>query len=257
MHWQVVQKRCVLRGVLWLIGVVVDAKHLYPFTIIKVFVSVCEGAVEELVDLEGCERRDWAGVGRHLLLVHALSDVAHPLAELVGLDGAGVCLVEALKCLFELYLWVELDETLAHHGEEHGEVDALVGGAWTRCEECVEGGLGGRYAWRWWGVRWGQGGRDELTETGERLAEVVDRDDAILVVVDELEGLFELLYLRGLEKGEEAGWLPSGTRLWGHGGSEEAGMVSGVGRGQRTWQERRSPILSWLVLGVLLSWRSV
>ena len=118
--------------------------------------AICEGALEELVDLDKGEWRGWAGLKRHLLLVHAFADVAHPLAELVDLDGARVRLVEALECLGEVCLWVELEETLAHHGEEHGEVDAGVGGegrggAGACGEEGVEHGLGWGDAW--WGVR--------------------------------------------------------------------------------------------------------
>lgn len=45
----------VLRGGLWLIGVVVDTEHLYPFTIVEVSVAICKGALEELVDLDDGE----------------------------------------------------------------------------------------------------------------------------------------------------------------------------------------------------------
>ena len=85
----------------------------------------------------------------------------------------------------------------------------------------------------------GETGRVEegaLTEAGEYLAEIWLCDPAILVVVDELEGLLELLDLRGLEEGKETGCLPS----WSHRGGWGRGD-SGVGRGGRTWQERRSP----------------
>lgn len=139
---------------LWLIGVVVDTEHLYPFAIVKVSVAVCKGAVEELVDLDEGEWGEWRRDQRHLLLVHAFADVAHPLAEFVDLDSTGVGLVETLECLCEIGLWVELDETFAHHGEEHGKVDARVGGegggrAGACSEEAIEHGLGGGYAWRW------------------------------------------------------------------------------------------------------------
>jgi hypothetical protein len=142
----------VLRGGLWLLGVVVDAEDLYPLAIVEVAVAICKGALEELVDLDKGEWRGWAGLKRHLLLVHALADVAHPLAELVDLDGARVGLVEALECLGEVCLGVELEEALAHHGEEHGEVDAGVGGegrgrAGACVEEAVEHGLGRGDAW--------------------------------------------------------------------------------------------------------------
>lgn len=134
---------------LWVIGVVVDAEDLYPLAIVEVTVAVCKGALEELVDLEDGEWRGRASSERHLLLIHAFADLGHPLAHLVDLDEARVCLVEALECVVEICLWVELEETLAHHGEEHGEVDAGVdgmGSAGACSEEGVEGGLGGGHA---------------------------------------------------------------------------------------------------------------
>jgi hypothetical protein len=55
----------------------------------------------------------------------------------------------------------------------------------------------------------GRAGGGALTEAGEYLAEVGVGDPAVLVVVDELEGLLELLHLRGLEERKEPGCLPS------------------------------------------------
>lgn len=118
----------VLRGGLWLIGVVVDTEDLYPFAIVEVSVAICKGALEELVDLDDDEWRVRVYLEGYLLLVHVFADLGHPLAHLVDLDEAGVCLVETLECILEIGLWVELEEPFAHHGEEHGEVDAGVCG---------------------------------------------------------------------------------------------------------------------------------
>ena len=150
MYSMAVYRHIVLRGGLSL-GIL-DTEHPYPFAIIEISVAVCEGPLEELVNLDGGEWWGWAEVETHLLLVHAFADVTHPLAELVGLDGARVCLVETLERLRELCLRVELGEALAHHGEEHGKVDAGGGGcgrgrAGACCEEVVEDGLGGFHAW--------------------------------------------------------------------------------------------------------------
>lgn len=149
-HALAVYKQTVLRGL-------VSTEHLYPFAIVEIPVAVCKGPLEELVDLDGGEWRGRAGIRMHLLLVHAFADVAHPLAELVGLDGARVCLVETLERVRELCVWAELGEALGHHGEEHGEVDAGGGrgrGRARACgEEVVEHGLGGGDAWG--GVRGG------------------------------------------------------------------------------------------------------
>ena len=140
----------VLRG-LWVIDIVVDAEDLYPFAIVEVSMTIRKGTVEELVDLGDGEWGRGGYLERHLLLVHALANVGEPLAHLVDLDEARVCLVEALECILEVGLWVELEEPLAHHGEEHGEVDAGVCGVGGGCagacvEEAVEHGLGGGYA---------------------------------------------------------------------------------------------------------------
>ena len=83
------------------------------------------------------------------MLIHAVADVCEPLAELVRLDEAGVGVVKADKGVAEVVLWVELAETLAHHGEEHGKVDARVcgvcrGGARAGVEELCEGVVVGR-----------------------------------------------------------------------------------------------------------------
>ena len=88
------------------------------------------------------------GGERDLVLLHALADVCEPPAHLVGLDEPRVGVVKALECVGEVGLGVELAETLAHHGEEHGEVDARVGGvrrglAGAGGEEVVEDGLRG------------------------------------------------------------------------------------------------------------------
>lgn len=82
------------------------------------------------------------------MLVHAVADIREPLAHLVRLDDAGVGVVEALECVGEVSFRVELEETFAHHGEEHGKVDARVCGAvrgcaWACVEEGVEHGGGG------------------------------------------------------------------------------------------------------------------
>lgn len=125
-YWQL-YKECVSRG-LWFVGIVIHAEDLYPLAIVKVSVAICEGAIEELVDLDQGEWRGRTSVERHLLLIHAFSDIAHPLSEFVDLDCASVCLVERLERLCEICLWVELDETFAHHCEEHGKVYACICG---------------------------------------------------------------------------------------------------------------------------------
>lgn len=145
---------CNLRGGLWFVGVVVDAKDLYPLAIVEVSLSICKRALEELVDLRDGEMRWGRERWRHLLLVHAFADVCQPPAHFVDLYESGVGVVETLKGVVEICLWVELKETFAHHCEEHGKVDAGICGVCSGCtgtcgEEVVEHGVGRGDAFEW------------------------------------------------------------------------------------------------------------
>ena len=81
-----------------------------------------------------------------------------------------------------------------------------------------------------WVVRCGRLRNGRRTEICKDVFEIRLCDPSVLVVVDELEGLLELLYLLGLEEREDARDLASSAVAGARGGREVVG-VFGHGRG--------------------------
>lgn len=114
------------------------------------------------------------------------------LGYLLILLTESVALVESAKSLRNNVLVVSSLDTIAENAEEHGEID------WTWC-------LAGHLLKLLVVAQ-----SAESVETGP---DVVLRDDSVLVLINEAEGLFECGHLILSEHGEHIGAAPLGALL--------------------------------------------
>lgn len=133
----------------------------------------------------------------HLIDVLVGEAVAHcgeQLAQTLLRDQAHVLLVKAAECIFDHVLGIGALQPLAEQRQEHGEID----GARRLVHHPLQILVGRAFAQR-----------------RQHIVQVLLLDEAVAVLVDHVEGLFEFGDLRLIEHGEHIGGGALGTLFGG------------------------------------------
>lgn len=135
----------------------------------------------------------------HFFVCEAIAHGGQQLPQMVLVDHTRSLLIEAGEGVADDVLGVRSIEPLSKHGEEHCEVD----GPWCFAHHPLQVVV-----------------RRVLTQRGQHVMQILLVNETVSVLVDHVEGLFELLDLRLVEHGEHVrggplrallGGLPLGT----------------------------------------------